>query len=73
MQQKPIFNTLNSKINVALHQAQLNGDEGALSKGKVHVLHPWKARKADRSREKEMVHHIQDNILTILNVMTYSK
>ena len=30
--EKPIVNKLNGKINVALHQAQLSGDGGALSK-----------------------------------------
>ena len=41
---------------------------------KVNVLLSWIAKIAHRSREKEMVQHIQDNIwLYWLNVMMYSK
>ena len=45
---------------MALHQAQLSGDGGALSKGQCST--PRMAKMADRSREKEMVQRIQDNI-----------
>ena len=43
---KANFNTLNSKVNVALYQAQLSGDGGAFSKG-VNVPLPQMAKVAD--------------------------
>ena len=55
---KANYNKLNGKINVALHQAQLSGDGGEVSKGQCST--PRIAKMADRSREKEMVQRIQD-------------
>ena len=58
---KAKFNKLNGKINVAIHQAQLTMEREG-SSVKVNVLLPWIAKMADRSREKEMVPYIQDNV-----------
>ena len=63
---KANFNTLHSKINVALHQAQLSGDGGPGHSIKVNALLPWMAKMADGA-----AHPGQH--LTALNVMICSK
>ena len=47
-------------LTVFIHQTQLSGDIGVLSKGQCST--PWMAKMADHSGKKEMVHRIQDNI-----------
>ena len=38
----------------------------------VNVLLPLMAKMADQSREKQMVQNIQDDILIVLNIMSYN-
>ena len=68
---KDNFNTLNSKINVVLHQAQLSGDEGALSEGQCSTPQDGYDGRLKLGKKDGAMHPGQH--LTVLSVMTYSK
>ena len=71
LQQKTIFNTLNSKIYMVLFQAQLSRNGEALNRGQCST--PQIAKMADCSRENEMVHLIQDKMLCHIASNNYRK
>ena len=68
---KANFNKLNSKINVALHQAQLSGDGGAFSKSKCSTSpdgYDGRLKQGERDGTAYPGQHV-----IVLNIMLYSK